>query len=54
MNDPLTKSDMIDIMEIYVRPIYEIIGSVIAAGTIALAAYIVIKGAFVLGKRLGL
>lgn len=54
MSDAITKSEMIEIMEHYVRPIYEVIGSALAIGTVALATYVVLKGAFVLGKRLGL
>lgn len=38
----MTKAEMIEVMEIYVKPIYELMGSILAAIVIIAAVYFVI------------
>lgn len=38
----LTKAELIEVMEMYVKPLYEIIGGIAAFIVISLAAYLVL------------
>jgi len=42
MNDPLTKAELIEVMDTYIKPFYDILGGALAFLVIAAAVYLVI------------